>query len=46
VVGAARRRIGEIFQGLTPDQLTILFDYFARASDAFLEATRDLQAAR
>jgi DNA-binding MarR family transcriptional regulator len=45
-VAAARRRVGEIFQGFSPEQLATLFQYFDKAAGAFLEATRDLQATR
>ncbi|MFD6155764.1 MarR family winged helix-turn-helix transcriptional regulator [Nocardia sp. NPDC060256] len=40
----ARRRIGEIVSGYTPEQREVLFDYFTRAADAFRDATEDLRA--
>ncbi|MGW1129024.1 MarR family winged helix-turn-helix transcriptional regulator [Streptomyces sp. NPDC002526] len=41
----ARKRIGELFAGYTPDQLAVLFDYFARASDAYQAAAEQLRGA-
>ncbi|MFC4912442.1 MarR family winged helix-turn-helix transcriptional regulator [Actinomadura gamaensis] len=38
-----RRKIGAIIQGYTPEQQALLFDYFARAADAFQEATEELR---
>ncbi|MFB7611234.1 hypothetical protein [Streptomyces gardneri] len=34
----SRRKIGEILGGYSPEQLDVLFDYFARASQAYREA--------
>jgi DNA-binding MarR family transcriptional regulator len=45
-VDSARRRVGEVLQSFPPDQLAVLFDYFGRAAEAFLEATRELQESR
>lgn len=42
VLDPARRRIGEILGGYTPEQLTVLFDYFARAAEAHREAADEL----
>jgi len=38
----ARRKIGAIVQGYSPEQQAVLFDYFARAADAYVEATAEL----
>ncbi|RFU41236.1 MarR family transcriptional regulator [Actinomadura logoneensis] len=38
-----RRKIGGIIQGYTQEQQALLFDYFARAADAFQEATEELR---
>ncbi|MCZ4557888.1 DNA-binding MarR family transcriptional regulator [Rhodococcus sp. PvR044] len=35
VLAPARRRIGDIVASYTPQQRELLFDYFARASEAF-----------
>ena len=45
-VDSARRRVGEVFESFAPEQLAVLFDYFERAAEAFLEATRELQQSR
>ncbi|MEV4458083.1 hypothetical protein [Microbispora sp. NPDC049633] len=42
----ARRKIGAIVQGYSPEQQAVLFDYFARAAEAYLEATTELQDKR
>ncbi|MFJ8083588.1 MarR family winged helix-turn-helix transcriptional regulator [Streptomyces sp. NPDC096205] len=42
----ARRRIGEIIQGYSPDEARVLFDYFERAAQAFTEAAEELRAGR
>jgi DNA-binding MarR family transcriptional regulator len=42
----ARRKIGAIVQGYSPEHQAVLFDYFARAADAYLEATTELQDKR
>lgn len=39
----ARRRIGEIIGGYTPEQREVLFDYFTRAADAFQQAAEELR---
>ncbi|WP_063833548.1 MarR family winged helix-turn-helix transcriptional regulator [Nocardia sp. NRRL WC-3656] len=40
----ARRRIGEIVRGYTPEQRELLFDYFARAAEAYQRAAEDITA--
>ncbi|GAB3148602.1 MarR family winged helix-turn-helix transcriptional regulator [Microbispora hainanensis] len=42
----ARRKIGAIVQGYSPEQQAVLFDYFARAADAYVEATAELNDKR
>ena len=42
-VAPARRRVAAILSGYTPEQLAVLFDYFARAGDAYQEATDELR---
>ncbi|THA76137.1 MarR family transcriptional regulator [Streptomyces sp. A0642] len=44
VMTPARRRIGELLAGYTPEQLAVLFDYFARASDAYQAAAEHLRS--
>ncbi|MBV1855992.1 MarR family transcriptional regulator [Catellatospora sp. NEAU-YM18] len=44
IVGPARQHLGEIFAGYGPDQLEVLFDYFGRAADALMTATREVRA--
>ncbi|KUL37910.1 transcriptional regulator [Streptomyces sp. NRRL F-4489] len=44
VMAPARERIGEILTGYSPDQLRVLFDYFARAADAYQEAAEQLRS--
>ncbi|WP_246158232.1 MarR family winged helix-turn-helix transcriptional regulator [Catellatospora sichuanensis] len=44
IVGPARQRLGEVFQGYRPEELAVLFDYFSRAADALLTATREVRA--
>ncbi|WUC68530.1 MarR family transcriptional regulator [Streptomyces sp. NBC_00667] len=39
----ARQRIGELLSGYTPEQLAVLFDYFARAADAYQDAAEQLR---
>ncbi|MGW1186127.1 MarR family winged helix-turn-helix transcriptional regulator [Streptomyces drozdowiczii] len=39
----ARQRIGELLAGYTPEQITVLFDYFARASEAYQAAAEQLR---
>ncbi|MFE6767082.1 MarR family winged helix-turn-helix transcriptional regulator [Streptomyces sp. NPDC057689] len=41
----ARQRIGELLAGYTPEQITVLFDYFARASEAYQAAAEQLRGA-
>ncbi|RSN52094.1 MULTISPECIES: MarR family winged helix-turn-helix transcriptional regulator [Actinomadura] len=43
VLAPARRGIGEIIAGYPPEQRAVLFDYFARAADAYRRATDDLR---
>jgi len=42
-VGPARRRLGALLQQYTPEEREFLFDYFARATSAFREATEELR---
>ncbi|TQS19740.1 MarR family transcriptional regulator [Microbispora sp. KK1-11] len=42
----ARQKIGAVVQGYAPDQQAVLFDYFARAADAYVEATAELHDKR
>ncbi|MEV5754034.1 MarR family transcriptional regulator [Actinoallomurus sp. NPDC052308] len=42
----ARQKIGAIVQGYSPEERAVLFDYFARAADAYLEATTELHGER
>ncbi|MEU5806462.1 MarR family transcriptional regulator [Streptomyces sp. NPDC047718] len=44
-VGPARRRIGEVLAGYTPEQQELLFDYFRRAAPAFRAATEEIRTA-
>ncbi|WP_433221252.1 MarR family winged helix-turn-helix transcriptional regulator [Microtetraspora malaysiensis] len=46
VLAPARQKIGAIVQGFSPEQQAVLFDYFARAADAYLEATTELHDKR
>ncbi|KJY30326.1 MarR family transcriptional regulator [Streptomyces sp. NRRL S-495] len=43
VMDPARRRIGEILGGYSPEQLETLFDYFARAAEAYRESAEQLR---
>ncbi|MFI6316218.1 MarR family winged helix-turn-helix transcriptional regulator [Nonomuraea sp. NPDC050556] len=43
VMAPARQKVGEILAGYSPDQLGVLFDYFARATDAYQEAAEHLR---
>lgn len=43
VLAPARRKIGEILQGYSPEQREVLFDYFARAAAAYEEAAAELR---
>ena len=38
--GAARRRMAEVFEGFSPDELRVLVRYFEQATPALREATR------
>ncbi|WP_233358898.1 MarR family winged helix-turn-helix transcriptional regulator [Thermomonospora amylolytica] len=40
----ARRRIGEIIGGYSPEERKVLFDYFARAARAYQDAAEELNA--
>lgn len=42
VLAPARRAIGDIIASYTPEQRELLFDYFARAAEAFREATDEI----
>ncbi|WP_330251140.1 MarR family transcriptional regulator [Nocardia sp. NBC_00565] len=44
ILAPARRRIGEIIAGYSPEQREVLFDYFTRATDAYHEAAEDLRS--
>ncbi|WKX74313.1 MarR family transcriptional regulator [Streptomyces sp. XD-27] len=46
VMAPARQKIGEILRGYSPEQLDVLFDYFARAAHAYREAAEQLHADR
>ncbi|MFI8850522.1 MarR family transcriptional regulator [Streptomyces sp. 891-h] len=43
-VAPARRRIGELLEGYTPEQRELLFDYFARAAPAYRAAAEEIRA--
>ena len=43
IVEPARRLLGEVLASYRPEQVAILFDYFARAAPAFLAATHDVR---
>ncbi|MFE7892671.1 MarR family winged helix-turn-helix transcriptional regulator [Streptomyces sp. NPDC057412] len=43
VMAPARQRIAGILDGYTPDQLDVLYDYFARAARAYQEAAEELR---
>nr|WP_142214909.1 MarR family transcriptional regulator [Streptomyces sp. SLBN-118] len=43
VMAPARQKIGEILGGYSPEQLDALFDYFARAAEAYREAAEQLR---
>lgn len=45
VVGPARRRLAEVLTRYSPEQLDLLFDYFAHAAPAFRAATEEIRAA-
>lgn len=42
VLAPARRKVGEILLGYTPEQQEVLFDYFERAGLAFQEAVDEI----
>ncbi|TJZ77084.1 MarR family transcriptional regulator [Rhodococcus oryzae] len=42
VLTPARRRIGDIIASYTPQQRELLFDYFARASEAFQQSVDEI----
>ncbi|MGW8379093.1 hypothetical protein [Streptomyces sp. ODS28] len=44
VVAPARRKIAAVLERYSPEQVELLFDYFAHAASAFREATEELQA--
>jgi DNA-binding MarR family transcriptional regulator len=43
VLAPARRRIGEIIGGYSPEQREVLFDYFVRAAAAYQAAAEELR---
>ncbi|TJZ73396.1 MarR family transcriptional regulator [Rhodococcus oryzae] len=45
VVGPARRHLAEVLSRYSPEQLDLLFDYFAHAAPAFRAATDEIRAA-
>ncbi len=42
----ARQKVGAIVQGYSPEQQAVLFDYFARAADAYVAATAEVHDKR
>ncbi len=42
VLAPVRQSIGEIIGGYTPEQREVLFDYFARAAEAFQQAAEQI----
>ncbi|WP_205315604.1 MarR family winged helix-turn-helix transcriptional regulator [Nonomuraea lactucae] len=42
VLAGTRRRIGELLQSFSAEELAVLFDYFGRAATAYQEATDEL----
>ncbi|MGK8558139.1 MarR family winged helix-turn-helix transcriptional regulator [Nocardia gipuzkoensis] len=42
VLAPARRNIGTIIESYTPEQRELLFDYFARAADAYQQAADEI----
>lgn len=42
VLSSARREIGAIIESYPPEQRELLFDYFARAADAYRRATAEI----
>jgi DNA-binding MarR family transcriptional regulator len=45
-VGPARRLVGEVFAGFSPQQLETLFEYFRRATPAFRKAADEIRTRR
>ena len=45
-VGPARRLVGEVFAGFSPQQLETLFEYFTRAAPAFRQAAEEIRRKR
>jgi DNA-binding MarR family transcriptional regulator len=45
IVGPARRRIAEVLDTYSAEQLEVLFDYFARAAPAYRAASEEIRAA-
>ena len=43
VLAPARRKIAEIIQEYSAEQVEVLFDYFSRATEAYQEATDELR---
>ncbi|MER7172121.1 MarR family winged helix-turn-helix transcriptional regulator [Streptomyces mesophilus] len=43
VMAPARQQIGQILGGYAPDQRDVHFDYFARAAEAYQEASEELR---
>lgn len=43
VLAPAIRGVGEIIGSYTPEQLEVLLDYFARAADAYYQATEEIR---
>ena len=44
VVEPARRNVGEIFTSYSAEEMATLFDYFARAAEAYEQATEEIRA--
>ncbi|MER7367262.1 MarR family winged helix-turn-helix transcriptional regulator [Nonomuraea wenchangensis] len=44
VLAPARRKVGEILAGYSPEQLEVLYDYFDRAAAAYQEAAELLRS--
>lgn len=45
VLTPARRKIGDIIASYAPEQRELLFDYFARAADAYRQAAEEIAGA-
>ncbi|MGO4614809.1 MarR family winged helix-turn-helix transcriptional regulator [Nocardia sp. 2YAB30] len=43
VLAPARRKIGDIISGYSTEQREVLFDYFARAAEAFQQAADEME---